>query len=200
MSSFQAFFAEAKRVGAGLGKVGTHHAKLVWMGVLGVLLIVAGSIFPTSPLQDNVKQNSVPSAVSSATPRGYEDALEAKLANLLSQMKGAGAVAVNVTLETGATQEYVKNIVRESKTIQEKDTSGGTRSTTETKETENILVGKENGADRPVILREHKPVIKGVLVIAEGAGDSQVKAQLTKAVEASLGIPSYKVTVFPQRK
>ncbi|MDF2501611.1 MAG: stage sporulation protein [Anaerosporomusa subterranea] len=200
MSSFQALFAGAKKVGGGLGKVGTHHLKLVWMGVLGVLLIVAGSIFPTSALRDSDKPIPAPYSVTSSTPRSYEDILEAKLGNLLSQVKGAGAVAVNVTLETGAMQEYAKNIVRESKTTQEKDTSGGTRSTIETKETESILVSKENGADRPVMLREHKPVIKGVLVIAEGAGDSQIKTQLTKAVETSLGIPSYKITVLPQRK
>jgi stage III sporulation protein AG len=38
------------------------------------------------------------------------------------------------------------------------------------------------------------------LVIAEGAADSAVKASLTKAVEAGLGLPAYKITVLPQRK
>ena len=198
MSNFQTLFAGAKRFGSGLGKASANNLKLVWMGVLGVLLILAGSVFPTTPLRDGKQQ--IPAVVSPSMPRSFEEALEAKLANLLSQMKGAGEVAVSITLETGATQEYAKNIVRESKTIQEKDTSGGNRSTTETKETESILVGKENGADRPVMVREHRPVVKGVLVIAEGAGDSQIKAQLTKAIEASLGIPSYKITVLPQRK
>ena len=198
MSDFQTLLAGVKRAGSGIGKA-SNHLKLVWMGLLGVLLIVAGSIFPTSALQDSGKKAPVPASVASA-PRSYEDILEAKLGNLLSQMKGAGSVAVNITLETGAAQEYAKNVVKEAKTIQEKDTSGGIRSTTESKETESILVSKENGADRPVLLREHKPIIKGVLVMAEGAGDSQIKAQLTKAVEASLGVPSYKITVLPQRK
>lgn len=200
MSDFQTLFAGVKKVGSGFGRAGANHLKLIWMGVLGVLLIVAGSIFPANSARESNKQSSVPSVLSSSTPRSYEDVLEAKLSNLLSQMKGAGAVAVSITLESGAMQEYAKNVVREAKTIQEKDTSGGIRSTTESKETESILVSKENGADRPVILQERKPVVKGVLVIAEGAGDSQTKAQLTKAVEASLGIPSYKITVLPQRK
>lgn len=198
MSDFQTLLAGAKKAGSGLGKAG-NHLKLIWMGVLGVLLIVAGSIFPANPLQESSKRAPAPAVVTSA-PRSYEDILEAKIGNLLSQMKGAGAVAVSITLETGAMQEYAKNIVREAKTIQEKDTSGGIRSTTESKETESVLVSKENGADRPVLLREHKPVIKGVLVMAEGAGDSQIKAQLTNAVAATLGVPSYKITVLPQRK
>lgn len=198
MSGFQALLAGVKKVGGGFGKAGASHLKLVWMTVIGALLIIAGSLFPGSVPPDSGKSAPVPSP--SAAPRSYEDILEAKLANLLSQVKGAGSVAVNVTLETGAAQEYAKNIVRESKTVQEKDTSGGIRSTTETKETESILVGKESGSDRPVMLREHKPVIKGVLVIAEGAADSQIKSQLTKAVEISLGLPAYKITVLPQRK
>ncbi len=200
MGSFQALFAGARKVGGGLGKVGTQHLKLVWMGVLGVLLIAAGSFFPSAKVDDTAKPAPAPYTAASSIPRSYEEVLEAKLANLLSQVKGAGAVAVNVTLETGITQEYAKNISRESKTIQEKDTSGGIRSTTETRETENILLSKENGIDRPVMLREQKPVIKGVLVIAEGAADSQIKAQLHKAVETSLGIPVYKIAVLPQRK
>lgn len=202
MSSFQALFGSVKSLGNELAKAGSNNLKLAWMGIVGVLLILSGSMFNSNVLTETKQQ--APLSVAGSTPtsvqRSYEEVLEAKLANLLSQMKGAGAVAVSITLDTGAAQEYAKNVVKESKTIQEKDTSGGTRATTETKETESILVSKENGADRPVMIREHKPVIKGVLVIAEGASDSFVKAQLTKAVEASLGVAPYKITVLPQRK
>ena len=62
------------------------------------------------------------------------------------------------------------------------------------------LLRQCNGADRPVMVREAKPTIKGVLVIAAGAADSAVKANLTRAVEAGLGIPTYKITVLPLRK
>jgi stage III sporulation protein AG len=126
--------------------------------------------------------------------------MEAKLANLLSQVKGAGAVAVSITFEGGSTQEYARNTVRESRTIQERDTAGGTRTTTENKENDQVLLSRENGSDRPVMVREIRPAVKGVLVIAEGAADSTVKASLTRAVEAGLGIPPYKITVLPQRK
>ena len=61
-------------------------------------------------------------------------------------------------------------------------------------------MSKESGTDRPVMVRESKPVIKGVLVIADGAHDSLVKANLSKAVETGLGVPPYKITVLPQRK
>ena len=50
------------------------------------------------------------------------------------------------------------------------------------------------------MVREYKPEIKGVLIVAEGANDSTVKASLTRAVELGLGIAPYKITVLPQRK
>ncbi|MBP2653001.1 MAG: hypothetical protein H6Q73_570 [Firmicutes bacterium] len=175
--------------------------KLVMIGVLGIILLLVGGILETKST-DKSESVTPPQAVSAipTTNKNYEDALEAKLANLLSQVNGAGTVAVNITLENGSAQEYAKNVTKESKTVAEKDTSGGVRTTVETKESTQVLLSKENGIDRPVIVREIKPAIKGVLVVAEGAENSIVKANLVRAIEAALGVPSYKITVLPQRK
>lgn len=180
------------------------NTRLILLGILGIILLLVGGVIDVKPSKTNTEVANEPSKntqiISNVTNRSYEEALEAKLSNLLSQVRGAGAVAVSITLENGFTQDHAKNSVKETRTIQEKDASGGVRTTTETKESEQILLGKENNIDKPVIVREYKPIIKGVLVIAEGAYDSSVKANLTRAVEAGLGIPSYKITVLPQRK
>jgi len=202
MNGFGSILSSAKRLWPNqLIRSGVLNARIIWMGLLGVILLLVGGMLDFQPTKTKTE---VPGEiVKSATPvmnRSYEEALESKLANLLSQVKGAGAVAVSVTLETGSTQEHAKNVVKETRTVQEKDTDGGVRTTTEIKESEQVLLSKENGADHPVMVREIKPTIKGVLVIAEGANDSTVKMNLTKAVEAGLGIPSYKITVLPQRK
>jgi len=201
MTRLEAIAAGVKRMWPEqLLKDGVLSTRLMWLGVLGILLLLIGGILDNVSTKPKIE---VPAEVSrSALPvsSSYEEALEMKLATILTTVKGAGAVTVNITLENSSTQEHAKNVVKESKITQEKDTSGGIRTTTETKESEQILVGKENGADRPVIVREIKPVIKGVLVTAEGAYDSTVKANLTKAIEAGLGIPPYKITVLAQRK
>jgi len=201
MTSLDAIVAGAKKMWPEqLLKDGVLNTRLIWLGSLGIILLLTGGILdnlvtkPRTEVPAEVSRNVLP------VSNSYEETLEAKLANILTKVKGAGAVAVNITLENSSTQEHAKNVVRESKIIQEKDTSGGIRTTTETKESEQILIGKENGADRPVIAREIKPIIKGVLVTAEGAYNSTVKANLTKAIEAGLGIPSYKITVLTQRK
>lgn len=182
-----------------LFREGVLNTKLLILGGFGALLLVAGGIFDSPSTQVKVRNTDMPQAMQNAN-RSYEDVLEGKIANLLSQVRGAGAVSVSVTLESSGSVEHAKNIVRETKTIQEKDHSGGIRTTTEAKESEQILMSKEGGSDRPVMVREYKPVIKGVLIVADGAQESSVKANLTKAVETGLGIPSYKITVLPHRK
>lgn len=187
---------------SGLIRDGVINMKLIMIALLGVALLVAGGLLNNEPVR-NLSHSANDSLQSAPTPfanRSYEEGLEAKLANLLSQVKGAGSVAVSITLDYSATQEHAKNLVRESKIIQEKDNGGGTRTTTETKESDQILMSKESGADKPVMVRETKPVIKGVLVVADGAYDSSVKANLSKAVEVGLGVPPHKITVLPQRK
>ncbi|HEY3423283.1 MAG TPA: hypothetical protein VGL27_00695 [Negativicutes bacterium] len=200
-NGLESFMSGAKKIWpAQLLKDGVLNTRLIWLGILGIVLLVIGGVLDNQPAKI---KNEIPGEIQKATPvvnRSYEEILEGKLANLLSQVKGAGAVTVSITLENSSTQEHAKNVVKESKSIQEKDTTGGIRTTIETKESEQILLSKENGSDRPVMVQELKPTIKGVLVVAEGAYDSNVKANLTKAVEAGLGVPSYKITVLPQRK
>ncbi|MDR3593001.1 MAG: hypothetical protein P4N41_25355 [Negativicutes bacterium] len=200
MSGLEDFITRTRKLWPVNLKGSGYNWRLMLVGVLGIALLLAGSFLDTAPVKQRPEGQAETAKSPPAVSRSYEEALEAKLANLLSQVRGAGAVAVSITLENGNTQEFAKNTTRENRVIQEKDPSGGLRTTTESKESEQVLVSKENGADRPVVARETKPLIKGVLVIAEGAQDSAVKASLTRAVEAGLGVPSYKITVLPQRK
>ncbi|MDF2634496.1 MAG: hypothetical protein K0R78_1370 [Pelosinus sp.] len=201
MSSLETVLSYTKKIWPRqLLKEGAINTRLIWLGLLGIGLLVLGGVIDHQSIHSDPKISNEVIINPAPVNRSYEDVVEGKLAHILSQVKGAGTVIVNITWENSSTQEHAKNITTESKTIQEKDTAGGIRSTTERKESTQILVGKENGIDRPVLVREIKPMIKGVLVIADGAYDSNVKASLTKAVESGLGIPSYKITVLAQKK
>jgi stage III sporulation protein AG len=201
MNGLGAMLTNAKKLWPNqLIKTGVVNTKMIWLGILGIILLLIGGTFDYRASNPPTEVPSEPLKATQVQNRTYEDVLETKLAAMLSQVRGAGTVAVSVTLENGTTSEHAKNVTKETRTIQEKDTGGGMRTTTETKESEQVLLSKDNGVDHPVMVREFKPNIKGVLVVAEGAADSSVKANLTKAVEAGLGLPSYKITVLPQRK
>lgn len=190
-----------------LKKTNILNTRIVWLGIIGVLLLVFGSVFDGNVLKSSMidevparQEKNRESTALPATGTNDEKFIEEKIARLLSSVKGAGNVMASVTLEGSARQEHAKNITKESKVIEEKDTSGGVRTTSENKESEQILLSKESGTDKPVMVSESKARIKGVLIVAEGANDSVVKANLTKAVETGLGIASYKITVLPQGK
>lgn len=190
-----------------LKKTNILNTRIVWLGVIGVLLLIFGSVFDGNMLKSSMvdeapvkQEKSRESIALPAMGTNDEKFLEEKIARLLSSVKGAGNVMASVTLEGSARQEHAKNITKESKIIEEKDTSGGIRTTSESKESEQVLLSKESGTDKPVMVSESKARIKGVLIVAEGANDSVVKANLTKAVETGLGIASYKITVLPQGK
>ena len=162
MNGFESLIQSSKKLWPSkLIKKGAVNTKLVLLGVVGILLLLLGGAFDAQ----TDKKTETPGEIGKAIPipsvsRSYEEALEVKLSNLLSQVRGAGSVAVSVTLETSVTYDHAKNLVKETKMIQEKDPAGGVRTTTETKENQQILLGKENGADKPVMVREIKPPIK----------------------------------------
>ncbi|BBB92912.1 MAG TPA: hypothetical protein PKA28_02235 [Methylomusa anaerophila] len=196
-TAIQDWLSQAKKITKG----GNINFRLILLGVIGIILLLVSGLLESPQTKTKIPvvlpNESAKTAVGN---RSFEEAMEAKLANTLAQIKGAGTVSVSITLESSGMSEHAKNVTRETKVIQEKDTAGGIRTTTETKETEQILLSKDNGNDHPVMVRESKPVIKGVLIVAEGANDSNVKANITKAIESGLGVPSYKVTVLPQRR
>ena len=180
--------------------------RVLWLGVIGILLIVFGSVFDGTGFKAAEKENTlVEKEVGEQNTKLLatkadlsEEVLEAKLVKILSQVKGAGKVSVNIAFVNSEQQQYAKNKTNETKTVQEKDTAGGVRTTTESKDSEQILLSKEAGSDKPIVISKVYPEIKGVIVVAQGASNSTVKANLTKAIETGLGIASYKITVLPQ--
>lgn len=178
------------------------NIRLILLGLVGIILMVTGGFLSRDGNNEKnmVRESDRINIIKSPAVRSYEENLEARLANLLSQVKGAGAVGVHISLENNGLQENAQNLVKESKTVQEKDNNGGIRTTTETKESVQVLLSKKDGIDKPIVIKEIKPIIRGVLIIAEGASDSIVKSNLIKAVEYGLGIPAYRITVLPQRR
>lgn len=189
------------------GKSGILNYKVLWLGLVGILLIACGSAFDGAGTQAPGQGTLPAGETAEKAPDTHiyenqaaytESGLEERLVRVLSKVKGAGRVSVNICFAGSQRREYAKNKTREKKDAEEKDTSGGLRTTTESKENDEILMMKEGGADKPLVVETTYPEVKGVLVVAEGAKSSAVKANLAKAVATGLGIASYKITVLPQ--
>lgn len=110
----------------------------------------------------------------------------------LSRIQGAGKVHVTVTLKTGVIRDPVINRNRQETTTGEKaaDDSQRDQKTVTLAETHVVV------QDTLAVVKELRPQIAGVLVVADGAYDARIREQLTKAV-SSLGIPLHLVQVDP---
>ncbi|MHB9095276.1 MAG: hypothetical protein ACYC21_11430, partial [Eubacteriales bacterium] len=170
---------------------------MIIIASVGVLLIVLANTFTQSganspeteiagqPLKQgetNTTQNE-PSDINK-----LESTLSQRLEKVLSEIDGVGEVKVNVNLASTTQKDYAVNTNTNNKTTRENDQKGGNRTITEMNENGQMVLVRENQGNReePVVVKEVKPEVKGVIVVAEGAGDPEVKANLMQAVQVYL--------------
>lgn len=131
----------------------------------------------------------------------YIENMETRLTNVLSQVDGIGKVQVMITAK--ATQEKVvlKDTPYKKATVKEEDSTGATRESKETTSEEGTILEKQqDGSESPYITKELQPEIEGVVVIAEGAAQKQIEAEINDAVVALFSVPSHKIKVMKMKK
>jgi len=121
----------------------------------------------------------------------YTTNLENKLINLLSNIKGAGKVSVMITLETSP--EIILANTTDEKVNSSTSQSNSTSYTTTV--TEPIII-TSNGNKTALVIKEVLPEVKGVVVVATGASNTNVKLDIVQAVKALLDIDMNKIQVF----
>lgn len=166
--------------------------------IIGLIILIGASIFlkPKPTNKDSDKQM----VVKQVTNDDYASQLELELKNILSKIHGAGNVDVLVTLDSDEEIVAATDTVQSETTTNEKDSNGGTRTTIQS-ETNNKIVTSQttSGENQPMILKKVMPEIRGVVVVADGAKDSNVQYELMTSVETALGIPAYKVKVVSSK-
>lgn len=121
--------------------------------------------------------------------------LERKLSSILSKIENAGKVNVMITLEDSKEKIPAMNSNKKSETTREVDSEGGTRDSNREDESKEFI----NISNDIVILKEKNPNIKGVIVVAEGAGDPLVLENMYTAVRTVLGISANRVQVYKSK-
>lgn len=117
----------------------------------------------------------------------YSKNLEDKLKTVLSNLNGVKNVQVLVSVSSGGEIVIANNV--EEKTSFEDDGKKVTVIKTP-------IIVTENGTSKPIILMEVLPKVNGVIVVASGAEDVNVKLNIYKAIEAIISIPSENIQVF----
>ena len=170
---------------------GLAYVPYAAIGLAAVLLYLLGT--GSGCRADAPKETAAVTAEPVRT--GQRDALEQRLIEVLSEIRGAGRVDVLVTYETNG--EIVTATVRQTdEDVKDASgTSGSQTSRTVREVTEPATVETENG-HAPIVLYEKEPTVRGVVVVAEGAADFSVREKLQAAVQAATGIPVSRIEVF----
>ncbi|WP_428909081.1 stage III sporulation protein AG [Niallia sp. Krafla_26] len=129
----------------------------------------------------------------------YEKAYEAQLKEALDAIVGVDDVTVVVNVDATEKKVFEKNRNTQNQLTDETDREGGKRKV-EDQSTEEQLVIIQNGEKEvPIVTETKKPEIRGVLVVAKGADNIQVKKWIIEAVTRSLDVPSHRVAVMPKK-
>ncbi len=166
------------------------NKKLMWAAgafVVGVLLLA----FPSAETGTGAGQlaESAEETADEYTER-YVAELKSSLTEIISHIRGAGKTEVFVTLESGARYVYAQSSSKRS------DSEYGSRmSESESSDTELALIDSKDG-EQPIVLYRSEPVVQGVVVVCEGAGDINVRKAVVEAVTTACAIGSNRVSVL----
>ena len=151
------------------GRLGTYK----WVG----LVLVVGLLLLAWPTGEGASTEDAPE-----TAHTFDlAATEARLAEALSQIKGAGEVTVVLTLAGGPRQVLAQDVDQASERGQERR--------------ETVVVSRGSGGQEAVAVQEVSPEYQGALLVCPGGGDPTVRLQLTQAVAALTGLGADKISI-----
>ena len=184
------------------------------LGLVGILLMVLNSVF-SEPPEPEQAQTTIPTfqtndedeevevfkkeSGQSNTMKDYEDSYENQLRENLEQIVGLNEVSVMINLADTEKQIYEKNTSSKNQQTSETDREGGTREVTDQTIDEQTVIVRSGDTEGPLLIQTEKPTIKGVLVVAEGVENVQVKAWVVEAVSRVLDVPAHRISVMPKK-
>ncbi|MGF7532647.1 stage III sporulation protein AG [Bacillus mexicanus] len=195
----------------------TKYHYFLFVFVLGVSFMLVSQLFSSPEKSENAKMTTAVSsqkaskektaevfkASKSDEPKNsigdYEKEYENQLKEILETIIGVDDVSVVVNVDATSLKVYEKNKSNKNTTTEETDKEGGTRSVTDQTSEEEIVMIKNGDKETPVVVQTKKPDIRGVLVVAQGVDNVQIKQTIIEAVTRVLDVPSHRVAVAPKK-
>jgi stage III sporulation protein AG len=165
------------------------------LAIVAVAAVALVAFILTTTFGGNPSQPAEDAAGEQAAADSGEAALEARLEGILSQVENAGQVRVLVTYQAGP--EIVPAVKTDTQSNSSNGGSGQTGGSTSTQNgSEPVVVQGKDGTE-PMVLLTKEPIVQGVLVVAEGATELDVRLRLQQAVQVALQIEPSRIEVLP---
>ncbi len=162
-------------------KIDKKNIVLIAVAIFIILLLLVSEFINTDSTETASKEDT---AFFSSQ---YIEKTEKELEVLLEGINGAGDVKVMITLESCYENVYAKG-------YNEKNDSDADSVKNESEE-EYIIIKNGSNNEECVVVKVHEPVVKGVAVIAQGAGSAGVKNAIIQTVCALFDISTARVSV-----
>ncbi|MFB7642164.1 stage III sporulation protein AG [Peribacillus butanolivorans] len=133
------------------------------------------------------------------TTKDYEIYLQNEMKEALESIAGVDDVKVVIYVDASEKKVYERNKVTQKQVTEETDQEGGKRTVEDTSVDEQLVLIKSGEKEGPIISETKKPSVRGVLVVAKGAENIQIKKWIIEAVTRSLDVPSHRVSVMPKK-
>ena len=161
-----------------------------------VLILVIGLVLLALPSKKKAstapaEQTSAQTETLPAVQTDYCARTERSLAQILSQIDGAGQVRVMLTLASGPQTVYQTDSEEQTQT-------DGTQSSAVRRQ-ETVILSRGSSYNEPAVVGTQYPVFRGALIVSEGADSPAVRYQLASAVSALLGIGTDRITVVKMK-
>ncbi len=169
------------------GSIRNKKNKVLFIVIIVAILVLAFGNFGKE--SNELKQIKNESQDSMSTEQ-YIAENERRLEEILSQVRGAGKVKTMITVsELG---EKVVALDKKSETSQ--DTQNDSLSRSSLQEQTTVIYGSGT-EEKPFVVNEKLPLPSGVLIVATGAGDENVRLELYEAVKALYGLSGHRIKV-----
>lgn len=168
--------------------------KWLILGLSGILLLVVA--LPAEP-GDRAKTDALfePSTEDDAKQdsliKNYKKQLAAELEQALAYMEGVGEVRVMITFQDSGEAVVEKDVTK---------SSGGQTDARQNSQYQESTIYQEKNGREPYISQQKLPAVEGVLVIAQGGGDSKVKQEIKDAVMALFSIEMHKIKIVKMQQ
>lgn len=195
-------------------KVSSKNHYLLLAGLAGAAIMIFSNFYATEKETENVNSAFLQASNQAKetavfgdsgdsqepnTMMEYEELYETQLRDALEQVVGVGNASIMVNLDATSIKIYEKNRVTQSQNTDEVDREGGKRKVEDLSLDEKVVIVRNGEEEKPVLVKTEKPAIRGVLVVAEGADNVQVKKWIVEAVTRVLDVPAHRVSVLPKK-
>ncbi|REJ25459.1 MAG: stage III sporulation protein AG [Bacillaceae bacterium] len=191
-----------------LKKSATYPFMLILL-TLGIAFMLIGSFLSgesktvetinTAAEEEDVEPAFKQTTSEKGTIERYEQEYANELKGALQSISGVGEVEVIVNVDSSSESVLEKNRSIQNQTTDETDREGGKRQVEDKSVDEQVVIIRKGDQESPIVVKTEKPKIRGVLVVAKGAENVQIKKMITDAVTRVLDVDSHRVAVLPKK-